>query len=98
MREPSKYTEVETIPLDITIKPKIFIMGMPKSGKSTLCKKLVEKIGIVHLKMSKIIQEFMDKDSVQSEFLRRIMKIEGRSIEDDLLVNLLLKRIQLKDC
>jgi len=26
------------------------------------------------------------------------MKDDGRSIEDDLLVNLLLKRIQLKDC
>ena len=55
MKEPSKYTEVETIPLDIPIKPKIFIIGHPKSGKSTICKKLVERTGVVHLKMTKII-------------------------------------------
>lgn len=31
------------------------MIGLPKSGKSDLCKKLVEKTGVVHLKMSKII-------------------------------------------
>jgi adenylate kinase family enzyme len=29
---------------------------MPKSGKSTLCKMLAEKIGLVHLKLPALIQ------------------------------------------
>lgn len=39
LKEPSKYTQqVETIPLDIRIRPRIFILGLPKSGRSTLAK------------------------------------------------------------
>jgi adenylate/nucleoside-diphosphate kinase len=64
LKEPSKYTPLETIPLDVTVKPRVFIIGLPKSGKSTVCKMLNEKIGLVHLKMTKIIQGFMDQDSV----------------------------------
>lgn len=56
LKEPSKFTQVvETIPLDVSVKAKVFALGLPKSGKSTLCKMLSSKIGIVHLKMSKII-------------------------------------------
>ena len=40
----------------------------------------------------------MDRDSVQGEVLRKLMKMEGRAIEDDIIVNLLLKRIAMKDC
>lgn len=40
----------------------------------------------------------MERDSVQGEAMRKLMKIEGRAIEDDLLVSILLKRIQMKDC
>ncbi len=66
MKEPSRYTQsIETIPLDINIKPKVFVIGLPKSGKSAVCKMLVQKIGVVHLKISKIIQGFMDQDSSQ---------------------------------
>lgn len=61
MKEPSKYTQnVETIPLDINVKPRVFVLGLPKSGKSSVCKMLAAKVGLVHLKMSKIIQGFMD--------------------------------------
>ena len=57
LKQPSKYTqEVRPIPLDVTIKPRVFVLGLPKSGKSTLCKTLSEKIGVVHLKMNHIIQ------------------------------------------
>lgn len=86
------------MPLDINIKPRVFILGLPKSGKSTLCKQLADKAGLVHLKMSKIISYFIEKDCQQCHNLRNLMKMEGRSIEDDQLINLLLKRIQFKDC
>ena len=74
------------------------MIGLPKSGKSTLCKLLSEKIGVVHLKMNKIIQQFMAQDSAQGEHLRKQMKAEGRQLEDDMMVSLLIKRVQMKDC
>jgi adenylate kinase family enzyme len=89
---------VPTTPLDIPIKPRVAVLGLPKSGKSTVCKMLADKIGLIHLKMSKIIQSFMDIDSVQGEALRKHMKSDGRQLEDDMLVSLLLKRVQMKDC
>jgi len=66
---------------------------MPKSGKSTLCKMLAEKIGLVHLKLPALIQQFMDQDSAQGEYIRKQLKYEGRQIEDDTLVSLIMKRI-----
>ncbi len=36
MKEPSKYTCQETVPLDLNYKPKIFLLGLPKSGQSTI--------------------------------------------------------------
>jgi ABC-type proline/glycine betaine transport system ATPase subunit len=57
LKEPSKYTlGKESIPLDISVKPKLIVLGLPKSGKSTLCKTLSKKIGVIHLKISKIIE------------------------------------------
>jgi adenylate/nucleoside-diphosphate kinase len=56
LKEPSKFTQqIETIPLDINLKPRVFVLGLPKSGKSTVGRLLAEKIGLVQLKMSKVI-------------------------------------------
>jgi len=36
--QPSKYTKgVESIPLDVQVKPRVLVLGLPKSGKSDLC-------------------------------------------------------------
>jgi GTPase involved in cell partitioning and DNA repair len=48
--EPSKYTKgVEPVPLDVQMVPKISVIGLPKSGKSTLCSKISALTGAVHL-------------------------------------------------
>ena len=65
------------------------MIGLPKSGKSTLCKMLAEKIGAIHLKLPQLIQFFMDQDSAQGEYLRKQLKYEGRQIEDDMVVALI---------
>lgn len=99
LKEPSRFTKnVFPTPQDVCIKPKVFVLGLPKTGKSTLCKKLAERIGCVHLQMSKIIKSFMEGDSVESNTLRRTMLDDGRQLGDDLLVSLLHKRISMKDC
>lgn len=72
IKEPSKFTNsLTTVPLDITVKPRAFVIGLPKSGKSTLCKLLAEKIGVVHLKLPQLVQSFMESDSAQGEHLRK---------------------------
>lgn len=40
----------------------------------------------------------MDQDSLQGEQLRKHLKVEGRQLEDDMLVSLLIKRVQMSDC
>ena len=56
------------------------------------------KTGMVHLKMNKIVQEFVDVDSCEAVKLRRLIKKEGRGLDDDTLVNLLTKRMMFEDC
>jgi adenylate/nucleoside-diphosphate kinase len=41
--EPSKYTKgVEPVPLDLLIKPRALVLGLPKCGKSTLCQRVAQ--------------------------------------------------------
>jgi adenylate kinase family enzyme len=69
------------------------VLGLPKTGKSALCKRMAERIGCVHLQMSKVIQGFMDGDSVESNDLRQKMLEYGHLIGDEMIVNLLQKRL-----
>ena len=72
LKEPSKYAlNNETVPLDLNIKPRLFIIGYPKSGKTTLSLKLQEKCGIVHLKIPQIVDQFIERDSHQFHSLRK---------------------------
>lgn len=48
--------------------------------------------------MTQIINEFMECESVQGDQIRRIVKEEGRQIDDETLVALLAKRLQFRDC
>jgi predicted GTPase len=85
--EPSKYTkDVESVPLDVQIKPRVVVLGLPKSGKSTLCNRISEDTGAVHLQMDEIIEQYIGRDCAQCERLRKGMKQEGRGIDDQLMV------------
>jgi adenylate kinase family enzyme/YHS domain-containing protein len=99
LKQPSKYTKgVESIPLDIPYKPFACVIGYPRSGKSTLCQKISENTGAVHIQLDEVIQMFIGNDSQHSENLRNNMMMEGRGIDDLTMVQLLLKRIQMPDC
>jgi adenylate kinase family enzyme len=90
LKEPTRFTkEIKPTPSDLSINPRVVVLGLPKSGKSALCKRMAERIGCVHLQMSKVIQGFMNGDSVESNLLRRTMLEDGRSLSDDMIVSLL---------
>lgn len=64
LMQPSKYTKsVESIPLDVHIKPKVIVLGLPKSGKSELCTRISNCTGAVHLQMGEIIDRYIQRDS-----------------------------------
>lgn len=99
LAEPSKYTKgVEAVPLDVLVKPKVAVLGLPRSGKSTLCAKIAELTGAVHLQMGEIIEASLEADAVQGDRLRACLKRDGRGVDDQLLIALLTKRLQGRDC
>ena len=87
MLEPSKYVKGhETVPQDILIKPKICVLGIPKSGKSDLCQALSQKTGVVHLQFENMIEDFIKRESSFGHRLVEMMKAKGREIDDLFLI------------
>lgn len=99
MLQPSKYVlGVETVPLDIKIQPRVIVQGLPKSGKTTLCKRLSEITGAVHLQMESLIEGFVDRDSSFAKKVADKLRMQGRDIDDLMMVQLIQKRTEMADC
>lgn len=97
--QPSQYVlGVETVPLDVKITPRVIVQGLPKSGKTELCKRLSASTGAVHLQMEEIIESFVDRDSSFAAKVCKKLKQEGRDLDDLLLVQLIQKRVGMADC
>ena len=47
------------MPTDVIIKPSIFVIGKVKSGKTYVSKLLSDKLKLVHIKISKLLEEFI---------------------------------------
>lgn len=83
MLEPSKYVKgVESCPNDLLIKPKLVVLGLPKSGKSELCQTLSDKIGVIHLKIEDVIEDYVGRESSFCKKISDLMKGKGREIDD----------------
>ena len=95
--EPDVYLRRPAVPLDVHIKPQLAVIGVTNSGKSTLCQRLHEQIGIVHLHMHEIIELFIESDCVVGQKLREFLQ-SGREIPEDLMVTIVAKRVQMRDC
>ena len=97
--EPSRYIlGVETVPLDIKVLPRIVVQGLPKSGKSTVCQRIQEVTGAVHLQIEELIESFVDRDSSFAEKVSEKVRKLGRDIDDLMLVQLIQKRVEMADC
>lgn len=97
--EPSKYVNGgEAVPNDILIKPRVSILGLPKSGKTELCQRIQECTGAVHLKMEEIIEGQIHRDAIYAKQLRGQTMYAGQAFDDDALVKLLHRRLQDPDC
>lgn len=59
--QPLKFLVNPTFPIDVKNRPKVFIFGKAKSGKSTLSKLLSEKLQLVRIKPSYILEDFIEE-------------------------------------
>jgi adenylate kinase family enzyme len=83
MLEPSKFVKgIESVPNDILVKPRVIVVGLPKSGKSDLCRILNQKIGVVHLQFEDIIEDYITRESSFCNKISELMKSKGREIDD----------------
>lgn len=76
--EPSKFTKgVESCPNDLLIKPRVSVIGLPKSGKTVLCERIAAKTGAVHLNMEEIIESYIRRDAIYAYNLRVRTMMQG---------------------
>lgn len=58
MRNPQLLQNNQSVPDDIKIVPSASVMGMPKTGKTTLADSLSKRLGLVKLSLQNIVEEF----------------------------------------
>ena len=79
----------------------IIVMGGPASGKGTQCQNLVEKYGLVHLSTGDMLRQAVSSTSVDADDemgdIKRCME-NGQLIPDDIIIRLVLQRLNSSDC
>lgn len=85
-------------PKDVKIRTCVFVIGKPKSGKSTLAKKLSEKLGLVHIKIKNILNQVKeDPFWLLSDEVNQLTR-DGGTPNNEQIVKLIAKRAQMADC
>ena len=97
VKTPDVFTQHSSVPKDVWIKPICFVLGTPYSGKSTVAETLAQRTGAVHLKIEEIIPEFIEANCELGQSLRDEIK-GGQPISEDLMVEIIMKRVQFSDC
>lgn len=93
-----EYLKPLPAPKDIDMHSQIFVIGKSKTGKSTLVKKLQEKLGLVHIKVKNILKRVREDPfwMLADEVNQTLRK--GEVPNDDQIVRLISKRVQMADC
>ena len=75
----------------------MWLFGKPYSGLTALCREVSRELGIVHLKSKDILNHFLKNPfDVQAKKLRSSLR-KGEKVDDDLIVDLIYKRLQFPD-
>src|SRR5437867_3736934 len=76
---------------------KILLIGPQGSGKSTQGKLLAENLQIPFISTGDIFREIANESSDEGRRIKQILD-EGRLVDDETVISLIRKRIQLNDC
>ena len=83
---PLKYLNKPSIPNDVHIRPIVFVIGKIKSGKTTIAKLLSDKLKLVRIKVSNLLEDFikykLDPMSVKAKALLN----SGGIVDDDTII------------
>lgn len=95
---PSLLNQKASIPKDVLITPIVYVIGKPKTGKSELTGLLSKKLGLVKITFAEIVEEFTPEhnDGLIQGILKDLKS--GGTVSDEQIVNLIYKRVQMKDC
>lgn len=75
----------------------LIVLGPPGAGKGTQCRMLAGKLRVPHISTGEILRENIRRDSQLGRHVKAMME-EGRLVPDDLVVNMLIERIDEADC
>jgi len=85
-------------PKDVSTKISVFIVGKKKTGKSTLAKILEEKLGVVRIKIKHLLNRVIEFPYWINDWEIEQVLREGNIPDDEQIIDLLSKRIQMQDC
>lgn len=83
---------VDPSPLKQTRAVIIFVIGGPGVGKSTLCKKLATKYGLVLIWLSNMLREEVSSGSARGNRFKEFME-KGEVIPADVMVQLVVQKM-----
>eukprot|EP00961_Rhodomonas_salina_P242620 3277341-Rhodomonas_salina.1 len=72
--------------------PKLIIMGGPGCGKGTLCKKIVDKMGVTHISVGDILRQHVEDGSDLGMQVREYLQV-GRLIPDELAIDIVFDHL-----
>ncbi|KAL0490402.1 adenylate kinase [Acrasis kona] len=76
---------------------KLIILGPPAGGKGTACELIKEKYGVVHLSTGDILRDNIARKTDLGNKVKPFMD-EGSLVPDDLIVDLVINRLESQDC
>ncbi|XP_017791490.1 PREDICTED: adenylate kinase isoenzyme 1-like [Habropoda laboriosa] len=83
---------VDPAPLKSSESLIIFVVGGPGVGKSTLCKKLMTKYGLILVWVSNILREEVATDSERGQLFKAIME-RGENVPAEVIVQLVVRKM-----
>jgi adenylate/nucleoside-diphosphate kinase len=96
---PKKYISCEPAPpKDIPLRPKIYLLGKYKSGKSTVGRKACEELGLTYLNIPEILELFAKNKYYGKGMELFTLLATGGTPSDELIVDLLRLRLEFSDC
>ena len=85
-------------PKDVSTKISVFVVGKKKTGKSTVAKILAEKLGLVRIKVKHLLNRVIEFPYWINDWEIEQVLREGNVPDDEQIIDLLAKRIQMQDC
>lgn len=88
---------LKTLQAGTLTPPRIVIFGPPAGGKGTQCELLVQEFGVIHLSTGDMLRAAIRADTPLGRQAQSYMNA-GALVPDELIVNVILDRLQEEDC